>query len=101
MSLTRRDALLSALFGSSYLGLRALATGLPVILSTGAARLEEIAQTFDAIGLTPQILAGAADLYRFVHSTPLGQLTPEDPKPDFQAMIATLAQELAGRAANR
>lgn len=30
MSLTRREALLSALFGSSYLGLRALATGLPV-----------------------------------------------------------------------
>lgn len=30
MSLTRREALLSALFGGSYLGLRSLATGLPV-----------------------------------------------------------------------
>ncbi|MBX3015902.1 MAG: NAD(P)-dependent oxidoreductase [Caldilineaceae bacterium] len=54
--------------------------------------MEEIAKTFAAIGLTPQILAGAADLYRFVQQTPLGQLTPEDPKPTVPAMITTLAR---------
>lgn len=57
--------------------------------------MEEIAQTFGALGLTPQILAGAAELYRFVNRTPLGQLTPEDPKPTFQTMIKTLAHELS------
>jgi 3-hydroxyisobutyrate dehydrogenase-like beta-hydroxyacid dehydrogenase len=68
--------------------------GMPAKAHRWIGEMEEIAQTFGAIGLTPQILAGAADLYRFVHSTPLGQLTPEDPKPEFQAMIATLAQAL-------
>ncbi|MCX6049164.1 MAG: DUF1932 domain-containing protein [Chloroflexi bacterium] len=43
--------------------------------------MEEIAQTFAYVGLTPQILAGAADIYRFVSQTELAQRTPEDPTP--------------------
>jgi hypothetical protein len=39
--------------------------------------MEEIAATFGALGLTPKILEGAADLYRFVERTPLGQEVPE------------------------
>lgn len=68
--------------------------GMPAKAHRWIGEMEEIAQTFGALGLTPQILAGAADLYRFVNRTSLGQLTPEDPKPPFQTMIETLAQEL-------
>lgn len=68
--------------------------GMPAKAHRWIGEMEEIAQTFGAIGLPPQILAGAADLYRFVNSTPLAELTPEDPKPTFQEMIETLAQEL-------
>ena len=39
--------------------------------------MEEIAATFDAVGLTPRIYQGAADMYRFVGQTPLADETPE------------------------
>lgn len=83
-----------------YKQLQQALPGMPAKAHRWIGEMEEIAQTFDAIGLTPHILAGAADLYRFVHSTPLGQLTPEDPKPAFQTMIATLAGQLAGKSTN-
>ena len=69
--------------------------GMPAKAHRWIGEMEEIAQTFGAIGLTPQMLAGAAELYRFVNHTSLGQLTPEDPKPTFQTMIETLAKELS------
>jgi hypothetical protein len=39
--------------------------------------MEEIAATFADLGLTPQILEGAAAMYRFVGQTELGTETPE------------------------
>lgn len=39
--------------------------------------IEEIAATFDAMGLTARIYQGAADMYRFVGQTPLADETPE------------------------
>jgi 3-hydroxyisobutyrate dehydrogenase-like beta-hydroxyacid dehydrogenase len=39
--------------------------------------MEEIAATFNAVGLTPRIYEGAADMYRFVGQTPLADETPE------------------------
>lgn len=83
-----------------YKQLQQALPGMPAKAHRWIGEMEEIAQTFGAIGLTPQILAGAADLYRFVHSTALGQLTPEDAKPEFQAMLATLAGQLAGKSTN-
>lgn len=68
--------------------------GMPAKAHRWIGEMEEIAQTFAALGLTPQILAGAADLYRFVNTTSLARLTPEDPKPSFAEMIETLAGEL-------
>lgn len=41
------------------------------------AEMEEIAATFAAAGLTPSILQGAADMYRFVATTPLAEEKPE------------------------
>jgi 3-hydroxyisobutyrate dehydrogenase-like beta-hydroxyacid dehydrogenase len=43
--------------------------------------MEEIAKTFEHIGLTPKIHNGAADIYRFVGKTDLAERTPEDPTP--------------------
>jgi 3-hydroxyisobutyrate dehydrogenase-like beta-hydroxyacid dehydrogenase len=54
--------------------------------------MEEIAATFEALGLTPQILSGAAEIYRFVGGSPLADRTPEDPhQPLLTEMITGLA----------
>jgi 3-hydroxyisobutyrate dehydrogenase-like beta-hydroxyacid dehydrogenase len=58
--------------------------------------MEQIAQTFQGVGLTPAIYRGAADIYRFVGETELADLTPEDPIPAIQLteVISTLAGHL-------
>lgn len=81
--------------GLLYKQIQQALPGMPAKAHRWIGEMEEIAQTFGAIGLTPQMLAGAADLYRFINRTALGQLTPEDPKPTFTAMIETLAKELS------
>jgi hypothetical protein len=40
--------------------------------------MEEIANSFDNIGLTPKIFQGAADIYRFVGESELAKETPEN-----------------------
>jgi hypothetical protein len=40
--------------------------------------MEEIARTFADVGLPPQMLEGAAALYRLVEQTELGGETPEE-----------------------
>jgi 3-hydroxyisobutyrate dehydrogenase-like beta-hydroxyacid dehydrogenase len=57
--------------------------------------MEEIAKTFGDVGLTPKIHQGAADVYRFVGSTPLAEETPETRDRD-----RTLAQVIEGLAAH-
>jgi len=42
-----------------------------------AGEMEEIAKTFEELGLTPRIYQGAADIYRFVGKTSLADETPE------------------------
>jgi 3-hydroxyisobutyrate dehydrogenase-like beta-hydroxyacid dehydrogenase len=58
--------------------------------------MEEIATTFADVGLTPLILQGAADLYRFVADTPIGLETPEnrDTTRDLWGVVAALAGAL-------
>ena len=55
--------------------------------------MEEISATFEHVGLTPNILAGAADMYRFVGETHLADLPPEarDKFPTLEELIAILA----------
>jgi 3-hydroxyisobutyrate dehydrogenase-like beta-hydroxyacid dehydrogenase len=57
--------------------------------------MEEIAATFGAVGLTPRIYEGAADMYRFVAETPLGRETPEerDRGRSLAEVIAALAAD--------
>ncbi|CAN5871158.1 NAD(P)-dependent oxidoreductase [soil metagenome] len=70
--------------------------GMPPKAHRWVGEMEEIAQTFAHLGLTPQILAGAADLYRFVSQTELAERTPEDPTPPPTAaqMVEILAKHL-------
>lgn len=57
--------------------------------------MEEISATFEHVGLTPKILAGAADMYRFVGETHLAELPPEarDKFPTLEELIAILAEQ--------
>jgi 3-hydroxyisobutyrate dehydrogenase-like beta-hydroxyacid dehydrogenase len=70
--------------------------GMPPKAHRWVGEMEEIAQTFASVGLTPQILAGAADLYRLVSETSLADRTPEDttPPPTATEIAATLAAHL-------
>jgi 3-hydroxyisobutyrate dehydrogenase-like beta-hydroxyacid dehydrogenase len=51
--------------------------GMPPKAYRWVGEMEEIAATFGSLGLTPKILEGAAELYRFVEHTPLGADVPE------------------------
>ena len=61
--------------------------------------MEEISATFEHVGLTPKILAGAADMYRFVGESHLADLSPEEPEsyPTLEEMISSLAEHLKNR----
>ena len=61
--------------------------------------MEEISATFAHVGLTPNILTGAADMYRFVGDTHLADLPPEarDEFPTLAALIEILAENLKSK----
>src|SRR5215213_3105877 len=56
--------------------------------------MEEIALTFKTLGMTPKILEGAADMYRFVGGTKLGDQTPREPNPTLDTILETLTEQL-------
>ena len=58
--------------------------------------MEEIAACFADLGLTPNILQGAADVYRFVADTAIGKESPEtrDPDRSMDGIVAALAEAL-------
>jgi 3-hydroxyisobutyrate dehydrogenase-like beta-hydroxyacid dehydrogenase len=58
--------------------------------------MEEIAKTYEAIGITPKMYQGAAEFYRFVGGTPLADETPETMDRDrtLRQVIKTLCTEL-------
>jgi hypothetical protein len=57
--------------------------------------MEEIAETFQALGLTERTFQGAADIYSLVKETSLGKETPEEREPtrNFSEIITILSQE--------
>lgn len=61
--------------------------------------MEEIAACFADLGLTPNMLRGAAEMYRFVAATPLGKETPEarERGRDLDGVVAELAEQVGGR----
>ena len=70
--------------------------GIPTKSRRWVGEMEEISRTFEHVGLTPKMLAGAADMYRFVGQTELADRTPEDPTPlpSLTEMISILARSL-------
>ena len=69
-------------------------TSMPRRARRWVGEMEEIAATFAAIGLTPRILQGAADLYRFVGETPLADQTSREPDSALAQLLETLASRL-------
>jgi len=57
--------------------------------------MEEIAATFEGVGMTPKILLGAADMYTLVGETPLADLTSRDPKPTLDEVLTALQKRLS------
>jgi 3-hydroxyisobutyrate dehydrogenase-like beta-hydroxyacid dehydrogenase len=53
--------------------------------------MEEIAKTFESVGLTPRMLMGAAEIYRLVSSTSLADQTSRQPDPPLDLILKTLA----------
>jgi len=66
--------------------------------------MEEIGVCFADLGMTPHMLNGAAEIYRFVAATPIGKETPEtrDRNRGLDGVVAALADALLheGRATN-
>lgn len=58
--------------------------------------MHEIAKTFGALGLTPDILSGAADMYELIGRTHLADRTPEDdsPLPSLSETLAVLLDQV-------
>ncbi|HMN30819.1 MAG TPA: DUF1932 domain-containing protein, partial [Caldilineaceae bacterium] len=75
--------------------------GMPPKARRWVGEMEEIAATFACLGLTPQILAGAADLYRLVGETALADRTPEEETapPSAREIARALASRVQERSA--
>ncbi len=63
--------------------------------------MEEIAKTFESVGLTPKMLQGAADVYRLVGSTPLADQTSREPDPTPDTLLQTLVERARSSQADR
>ncbi len=65
--------------------------------------MEEIAATFEQVGLTPRMLLGAADMYTWIATTGPGHETPEnrDKSRDLDDLIAALADSLTATPTGR
>ena len=85
----------SALFERMERGL----PGMPPKARRWIGEMEEISATFEHVGLTPNILTGAADIYRFVGDTHLADLPPEarDEFPTLAELIEILAENLKSK----
>ena len=70
--------------------------GMPPKARRWIGEMEEISDTFAHVGLTPNILTGAADMYRLVSDTHLADLSPEarDQFPTLGELIAVLMEQI-------
>lgn len=79
-----------------------VAAGLPMMPPKAyrwIGEMEEIASFFSDLGMTPDMLSGAAEMYRLVADTPIGRETPEnrDPNRDMYGVVAALADAIGQR----
>jgi 3-hydroxyisobutyrate dehydrogenase-like beta-hydroxyacid dehydrogenase len=77
--------------------------GMPPKAHRWIGEMEEIAATFEQVGLTPKILLGAADMYRWIATTEPGHETPEnrDKNRDLDGLVAVLADSLTAAPTGR
>jgi len=77
--------------------------GMPPKAHRWIGEMEEIAATFEQVGLTPKILLGAADMYRWIATTEPGHETPEnrDKNRDLDGLVAALADSLTAAPTGR
>jgi 3-hydroxyisobutyrate dehydrogenase-like beta-hydroxyacid dehydrogenase len=68
--------------------------GMPNRARRWVGEMEEIAKTFEDLGMTPKILLGAADMYTLVGETPLADLTSRDPNPTLEEVMDALIARL-------
>ena len=68
--------------------------GMPNRARRWVGEMEEIARTFADLGMTPNILQGAADMYALVGETPLADLTSRDPNPTLDEVLEALVARL-------
>jgi 3-hydroxyisobutyrate dehydrogenase-like beta-hydroxyacid dehydrogenase len=85
--------------GPRYAGMEGMLPGMPTKARRWVGEMEEIAQTFADLGMTPNIYQGAADMYRLVSETPLADETPEnrDAGRTLAQTIEMLAAHLEGK----
>jgi 3-hydroxyisobutyrate dehydrogenase-like beta-hydroxyacid dehydrogenase len=91
-----QDALFAE-FGPEHAPLRQARNGIPSMPRRArrwVGEMEEIAATFEDLGLTPHIFEGAADMYRFIGDTPLADQTSRDPDPSLDEVLETLVGRL-------
>lgn len=69
----------------------------PVKARRFVGEMEEMAKMYDALGLAPNMLAGAAKVYDLIGSTALADRTPEDtsPFPSLDEALAAFVAQLA------
>jgi 3-hydroxyisobutyrate dehydrogenase-like beta-hydroxyacid dehydrogenase len=77
--------------------------GMPPKAHRWVGEMEEIAKTYSDAGMTDKILLGAADMYSWIATTPLGHESPEerDKERSLDEVIAALADSLTPTAAKR
>ncbi len=70
--------------------------GMPTKARRWIGEMKEISDTFAHVGLTPNILTGAADMYRLVSDTHLSDISPEarDQFPTLSELISILAEQI-------
>lgn len=73
------------------------ATQMPRRARRWVGEMEEIAATFEHLGLTPRIFTGAADMFRLTGETSLADQTSRDPDPELREMLRTLAEQARSR----
>jgi hypothetical protein len=56
--------------------------------------MEEIAKTFEDVGLTPRMLLGTADVYRLISETSLADQTSREPDPTADTVIQVVKSRL-------
>ncbi len=71
--------------------------GMPPKAYRWVGEMLEIAATFEDVGMTPNILKGAADMYELIEQTPMGKETPERRSrgTSREAVVSDLAEYLS------